>query len=126
MTARLPVVGNPCFSHACTACCMDTQMPLADADVARLVSAGRRRNDFAEVRDGELRLKNVDGHCVFLAGGRCTVHELRPEGCRLYPLVWVEGKGPGLDRLCPWRTEFTFGKPDEERLQKLVEGLGPR
>ncbi|MGQ0534681.1 MAG: YkgJ family cysteine cluster protein [Methanobacteriota archaeon] len=121
----LPLLGTPCRSHACSACCHDTEMPLTEADRARLSAAGHDPARFAREDDGWLRLANVGGRCHFLdAGGRCGVYEIRPEGCRLYPLVW----DPGLRRVvwdeegCPYTREFVA--PSEATA--AVEGLVAR
>jgi len=80
-------------------------MPLSRADIARLTRLGYRLEEFAELGpDGVYYLRNVDGHCVFLdtATGRCRVYPWRPEGCRLYPLVYDPESGEvTVDPECP-------------------------
>ncbi len=103
---RDPGAPHPCLEHACDACCHGTELGLLDEDLARLEAAGHR--GFCRM-DGEgyLRLRNRDGHCVFLARGRCTVYPIRPDGCRLYPAVyWVEEDHVAADDFCPHRDEF--------------------
>ncbi len=39
--------------------------------------------------DGYPTLRFQDGHCVFLDGKRCVVHEAKPVQCRTWPF-WVE------------------------------------
>jgi hypothetical protein len=114
---------NPCLAHACSLCCHDTAMPLREEDAARLASLGHARERFARVEDGWLLLRNEGGACAFLQQGKCSVHEARPEGCRLYPLIWYEDEGPGLDALCPWPEEFPRGPPERRRLDALVQRL---
>jgi Fe-S-cluster containining protein len=63
---------NPCVRNACHICCLDTRMTLTEADVARLEAAGYE--DFYFVNDDhDLQLLNVDGHCIFLVEGRCSL-----------------------------------------------------
>lgn len=114
---------NPCLAHACSVCCHDTAMPLREADVARLRAEGHDPARFAREDDGWLVLRNQRGACVFLRAGQCSVYDARPEGCRLYPLVWEEDAGPALDELCPWRDEFTFAPQHRRRLDALVRTL---
>ena len=111
---------NPCFRHGCHICCLDTRMTLTEADVARLETAGYR--DFFFVNDDlDLQLLNVGGHCVFLVSGLCSVHDDRPEGCRLYPLILdLSVDRVVLDAVCPWAGEFTFGRDDEVQLRRSV------
>lgn len=80
--------GSPCLRHNCVACCIETEMPLTDEDLKRLEKLGFKRADFTIEVDGETRLKNMAKQCFFLKDGRCSIYEARPEGCRIYPLVY--------------------------------------
>jgi len=79
-------------------------MELSREDIQRLVEAGFSAEDFM-VCSGVPRLRNVDGWCYFydLRKRRCKVYRLRPLGCRIYPVIYVEGKGVAIDDLCPMR-----------------------
>jgi Fe-S-cluster containining protein len=111
---------NPCFDHDCHICCLNTRMTLTEADRARLEAVGHR--DFFIVNEGDdLQLLNVDSHCVFLADGRCSVYDDRPEGCRIYPLILDLSVDRVLrDAFCPWAEEFRFTREDEVRLRRSV------
>ena len=111
---------NPCFANDCHRCCLNTRMTLTEADAARLEAAGKL--DFYFVNDDhDLQLVNVDGHCIFLVDGRCSVHDDRPEGCRLYPLILdLSVDRVVLDGFCPWAREFTFTQDDRVQLRKSV------
>jgi Fe-S-cluster containining protein len=101
-------------------------MPLSERDVSRLESLGYRREEFSRVVGGiRVLATREDGRCFFLGeDGRCAVYEHRPEGCRLYPLVWsVEGGRATLDPECPHRYEFRFGPGDVSRLIGLVREI---
>ncbi len=101
--ARAPEIRVPCTRLGCSRCCLGTQMELSKSDIERITRLGYKLEDFA-VRgaDGRYRLKNVNGRCVFLGeDGRCKIYEHRPLGCRLYPVVCVEGEGLGVDSECP-------------------------
>ncbi len=80
-------------------------MPLTSRDVERLKKLGYRVEYFAiKTSDGVWRLRNIDGHCVFLDAktGACRVYPYRPEGCRLYPLVYDADNGSvAVDNECP-------------------------
>jgi len=109
----------------CGLCCKNVDMPLTLVDVGRLKKLGYRVDDFAVKVSGKLKLKNVDGYCFFYDKERkkCRVYRFRPEGCRIYPVVYVENYGVDVDKLCPMhhtitRREF---KRKSKRLLKLIK-----
>ena len=116
--------GEPCVRHRCVKCCIETEMPLTEEDIRRISGLGYKVEEFS-VRDGKkFRLKNKFGRCVFLTDEGCKIYAFRPEGCRLYPLVFDDSlKKPVLDELCPYREEFDIKKSDLERLLRLIEKL---
>jgi len=95
-------------------------MTLTEADTARLEVAGQR--DFFFVNhDHDHQLINVDGHCIFLVEGRCSVYDDRPEGCRIYPLILdLSVDRVVLDSVCPWVSEFRFSQDDEVQLRRSI------
>jgi Fe-S-cluster containining protein len=79
-------------------------MPLTKRDIERIKRLGFTEESFVDRRSRIPRLKNVDGHCVFLdpTMNSCTIYPDRPEGCRLYPLVYEEESDRvTVDPLCP-------------------------
>jgi hypothetical protein len=116
--------GVPCTIHSCVKCCVETRMPLTRLDVERISEQGYRVKDFV-VKNGNIRrLKNVDGGCVFLGEDGCTIYSFRPEGCRLYPLVYDKNLGRGvIHGVCPYGHEFKVGSDDLEKLCAIVERL---
>jgi len=78
-------------------------MELSSSDIERLEEAGCRREEFAVVDGGVIRLRNVDGWCCFysLAEKRCRVYKKRPLGCYLYPVVYLANDCIIVDKLCP-------------------------
>lgn len=112
---------SACSRHDCHACCVETRMTLTEADVGRLEGAGFR--DFARLNeDGDLELVNPSGSCMFLDRGRCGVYELRPEGCRFYPLVVDLGTGRVVrDEFCPFRDDFSMDGHSVRELKRSVE-----
>lgn len=126
MSEAPPALGGaPCVAHACRKCCFDTEMPLLESDAARLAALGHVRERFAVEHDGWLRLRNERGQCVFLGPKGCTVHDARPEGCRLYPLVWdADEKRVVLDvETCPFTREFRVTPAQRAAVEGLVEQL---
>ncbi len=103
-------------------------MPLTKADIKHLKKAGFKPKEFAVYNGGMFKLRNVDGYCFFYdkKRKRCRVYRFRPEGCRIYPVVWVDGLGVKIDKLCPMKhtitkKEFLIKK---RRLLKLIKTLG--
>ena len=101
-----PLNGSACLEKNCCKCCKETEMMLTGKDVERLEKLGFKREEFC-VRDGNfLKLCNINGVCFFLdpEKGLCTVYENRPEGCRLYPIVFdLLRRKCVLDKTCPYR-----------------------
>jgi len=88
----------------CGKCCYDTKMPLTKRDIERIKNLGFVEEYFVDRRGRIPRLKNIDGHCVFLdpTTNSCIIYPDRPEGCRLYPLVYEEKSNRvSVDFLCP-------------------------
>lgn len=113
----------------CALCCYNTEMPLTEDDIRRLEALGYRREEFAvKGPDGVWRLRNVNRHCYFLdpATGACRVYPWRPEGCRLYPLVYDPSTGEVVvDAECPmhWAVGAEVVEKFRERVVQLVEKI---
>jgi len=78
-------------------------MILSPSDIKRIESLGYKREYFVIYKDDFYRLKNINNHCVFLdvKSGKCMIYKHRPLGCRIYPVIYVEGIGITLDSECP-------------------------
>lgn len=99
-------------------------MPLTSDDIERIEDLGFDRDFFVAKRDGWLRLRNVDGRCVFHDGDRCRIYDGRPEGCRLYPIVYDETGGLEVpDRDCPHREKFRVSRVVAQRVANIVKTL---
>jgi len=91
------LVRDSAFNYECGACgrcCYHKRIPLGPYDVLRLARHGKLgTGEFLRrhvAPDGPWLASRPDGSCVFLDGGRCTVHADRPLACRVYPLGrWV-------------------------------------
>ncbi|MEM3874292.1 MAG: YkgJ family cysteine cluster protein [Candidatus Bathyarchaeia archaeon] len=111
----------------CGECCRETEMELSGEDIKRLVDAGYSPEDFIIICDGVPRLRNVDGWCYFYSKAikGCRVYRIRPLGCRLYPVVYVDGEGITLDELCPMKHTVSKGefRSKARILKKLLEKI---
>ena len=119
--------GIPCTIHSCTICCMETRMPLSRIDIERITRQGYRFKDFVVKRKRERRLKNFNGRCVFLGDNGCMIYSFRPEGCRLYPLVYNENNRKfAIHDLCPYGHEFRVSVDDIENLHVFFKKLSKK
>lgn len=78
-------------------------MLLSNQDIKRLEKQGNSKDLFVLFDDeGYARLRNTKGHCVFynVKDHSCRVYRWRPEGCRLYPVVFDEENWIVLDHEC--------------------------
>lgn len=116
--------GIPCIKHGCVECCIETMMPLLDSDIKRIVKLGYKLDDFAVKTGDGWRLKNISGGCFFLSNNGCRIYPQRPEGCRLYPLIYDENlRKPMIDSLCPHGHEFEVQESGIKKLKTLLEKL---
>ena len=99
-------------------------MDLTPGDIGRIEARGH--SGFYEIKEGSRTLLNVRGRCIFLDNvGKCRIYEIRPTGCRLYPLVMeMPGRIPMLDTECPFREMFTIDTDDVCELGRLVDEIG--
>ncbi|MEA2070060.1 MAG: YkgJ family cysteine cluster protein [Asgard group archaeon] len=96
-------LGGQCSNFTCAKCCIDTEMILSQVDIQRLMERGYEQDSFCyQDDDGFFRLRNSNGQCVFLKENRCTIYDIRPQGCRFYPLIYdLDKKAVLVDQDCP-------------------------
>jgi Fe-S-cluster containining protein len=132
----IPAKGTiPCQAYGCSACCHDNEMLLTEADVKRIRAARPETDFFFRADDGFLQLRTRDGPaskggvgrpCVFLdPQGRCSIHPIRPEGCRLYPAVWADDlRQAELDsEYCPHTDGFVLTPLVADSMKRLADKL---
>ena len=112
------------MKHKCVQCCIETKMPLSRLDMKRILNLGYVPEDFAVKAGMGWRLRNSYGRCFFLSEDGCKIYSHRPEGCRLYPLVFDENtQKAAIDHACPYGHEFKIEKEDIQKLKILLEKL---
>lgn len=113
-----------CLQTQCFQCCIKTNMILTYRDIESIKQIGYARQFFVTEHDGWLQLKNHKGRCVFHNGTKCTIYSQRPEGCRLYPVVYnKDDKSVLLDDECPQKHCFVLSKTKVEQITTLVSLL---
>ena len=113
-----------CLHYRCVKCCLNTEMPLSSSDIARIRVLGFSDDFFIVKRNGQRRLRNSMGRCVFHNGQLCTIYTNRPEGCRTYPVIFDVYKGKALlDGDCPHRGKFQVRPSISREVIKLIRKL---
>lgn len=96
-------------------------MILSNKDIEKIEQIGYNINYFMKSKKGWQKLKNKDGKCVFHNGKMCIIYDNRPEGCRLYPLIFnKENKMAVVDEDCPYENCFRFNNKSVNQLYRLV------
>lgn len=83
---------------------------LSNTDIERLEAIGYDKEKFMKYDSHSFaQLQNHQGYCVFYDVIRsvCTVYSHRPQGCRIYPVVYSEEEGVTVDDLCPEKDTVT-------------------
>jgi Fe-S-cluster containining protein len=99
-------------------------MILSNDDIKSIEGMGYDKNYFVRIKEGWLKLKNKDGRCVFHNGKICLIYKNRPEGCKIYPLIFNEELGSAvIDEECPHKDSFKFNSEDINKLHDLIAKL---
>lgn len=99
-------------------------MPLTIRDIRRIVKKGFNSKNFILRKEGERHLRNVEGSCFFLKNGKCKIYSIRPEGCRLYPLVYDATENRVIiDQSCPYSEKFKIKQERSKQLRELVKRI---
>ena len=125
MKKSLPEFYCP-YSNECYQCCLDTEMTLSEEDITRIEKLGYKIEEFLEEKDGFMALRNIDNHCIFLKNKICSIYELRPQGCRFYPLIYDFNVDDFvIDNLCEHHTDFDLEiyRPLFDSVQVFVYNL---
>jgi len=115
---------NICTRNKCIKCCIQTSMLLSNDDVEKIKNLGYNVNDFSRAKKGWLKLKNKNGKCVFHDGKICLIYDSKPEGCKLYPLIFSKDYNSAIvDEECPYVDSFKFNANDLKKLDDLINRI---
>lgn len=115
---------NCCIVHKCIQCCLDTTMILSNDDINRIEMLGFGKDFFVIKRNGWFELKNNNGRCMFHNGTGCSIYAHKPEGCKLYPIIYNKDKKCAIfDKECPYRDKFKMSKIKKRQLLTLIKTL---
>ncbi len=114
-------------SH-CGLCCQETEMLLSRKDIQLLKTTGIPPKKFQRYDHQKyVKLRNRKGYCFFydIDKRRCKIYRLRPQGCRLYPVIVSIQDGIIVDELCPMGN--TVSKKEMEakgrRVVRLLDAI---
>ncbi|MBD3406985.1 MAG: hypothetical protein GF411_12780 [Candidatus Lokiarchaeota archaeon] len=87
----------------CTSCesqCCKLGGAVATENEYRAIVETGNPDYFEKVTDGVYQMKWIEpeGRCPYLEDNLCTIYSVRPLGCRMFPVVHVQGIGPHLVR----------------------------
>lgn len=119
----------PCIQQSCSACCRETTMPITKSEASLLSRrTGMSPEQFSWSNNGILTLLNNEKTkaCVFLltdssnknAEGLCSVYDIRPKGCTIYPYVLDKNDKVILDSGCTFKEKFP--QPSEDDAMSLL------
>lgn len=106
----------------CGLCCQSTEMIISIEDIEIILEHSHntlKKEDFSLVnKEGFFQLKNnPNGNCVFFnsTSKMCNIYDVRPQGCRFYPLIYsIDAGNCILDKDCP-RTDIYFHNKKEQK-----------
>jgi len=115
----------------CGKCCIETEMLLSSNDIALIKKDKPKHLKIAsfvrKTEEGFNQLINVKGYCVFFdsVAKMCTIYDVRPQGCRFYPLIYDSDKKLCvLDHECPRPELFYPNKNSQVKTcRKIVKFL---
>lgn len=77
------------------------QIQLGEEEVKRIIEKSGRK-DLIERKNGNSFLKlNDDFSCSALVNGKCSIYDVRPDVCKLYPYYFDPFCGLCIDKNCP-------------------------
>ncbi len=94
-------------------CCVSKYIPVTDVDMKRLLELGNNLLSmimikegieglptlYGNKRSGVLALRRRYDRCIFLEEGRCSIYDVRPMACRMYPLNPILNRKGGKYKL---------------------------
>jgi Fe-S-cluster containining protein len=99
-------------------------MILSNNDVKRINKMGFGTKFFVTQKNGWMHLKNQGGRCVFHDRTKCLIYRSRPDGCRLYPVIFDMERGCAvLDNDCPYKDEFRLSKSEVKKLYDVISKI---
>jgi hypothetical protein len=118
----VPLTDQRFACQGCGECCKNRWVPLTLRDILKIASVTSPEESLLIWNENRIVLerRTWDNGCVFLDNGRCTIHEIKPLICRLYPVAFSEF--PILEENISYRCKN--GKKVYLYLDKSCKGVG--
>ena len=85
--------------NECGICCYNTEMILSESDIKLILTKSYipnlKESDFITKNNGTFyKLKNINNYCYFfeITSKKCKIYDIRPQGCRFYPMIYDQDK----------------------------------
>ena len=118
-----------CGDLNCSLCCHEREVILTHEDINRLLTMGHYEQTFSKSSRHGHNLKElifIDGDCIFLNKGSCSVYHNRPTSCTIFPFTMVNGDET-IDRDCTHSSMFendqVFISSGREGLQGIIKDI---
>ena len=106
-------------------------MLLTNEDIQRIESNGYSKKEFClnlNETNGFWQLRNINGRCYFLTDkGKCSIYTFRPQGCRVYPLVFeISEQDVIIDNDCrevQWFAKQNYSEKQLSQVKKIAKNL---
>ena len=106
-------------------------MLLTNEDIQKIELNGYSKEKFClnpKEANGFWQLRNINGRCYFLNdNGKCSIYAIRPQGCRVYPLVYeISEKEVIIDIDCrevQWFAKQKFSEKQISQVKKIAKKI---
>ena len=96
------------------------QIMLSEEEVKRIKDAGKQ--EFLEYKNGNYYFKlNDDYSCSAYKNGKCSIYDIRPDLCKLYPYYFDPFCGICIDKNCPGK--FDLNTPQNNLYELLANRI---
>lgn len=99
---------------------------LNDIEKNIIMNKIKKKDFFHKTNEKLYRLKTVDNHCIFYINNHCTIYNIRPTDCKLYPFDIIKKNNKYYlilyELKCIKNQDFSIY---QENIEKLVNEIKP-
>ena len=113
-----------CLQNKCAHCCIETDVPLLEQDINRILSLGYYDVYFVAQDGGVKFMRKLDGKCIFFKQGQCEIYDRRPTRCRLLPITYDGEKNcPAVQEDCRYKEMYEITLSGNKEMVDYVNTL---